>query len=43
MQESIDKDLSDHTPMMQHHGRMGVEIFYCTHGVKSGSLMLNVV
>ena len=28
---------------IKHHGRMGVEIFYCTHGVKSGSLMLNVV
>jgi len=29
--------------MPLHHRRMGVEIFYYTHGVRSGSLMLNVV
>jgi|GEM_PF-5989362 len=29
--------------ILLHHRRMGVEIFYCSHGVKSGSLMLNVV
>ena len=28
---------------LTHHGRMGVEIFYCTHGVMSGSLILNGV
>ncbi len=27
--------------ILLHHGRMGVEIFYCTHGVMSGSLILN--
>ncbi len=31
------------TQILLHHGRMGVEIFYCTHGVMSGSLILNGV
>lgn len=29
--------------ILLHHGRMGIEIFYCTHGVMSGSLILNGV
>lgn len=31
------------TQILLHHRSMGVEIFYYTHGVRSGSLMLNVV